>query len=60
MLSKGTWNGDNVAIPTGGHTDPISNVGAKLLWKYAQKKEKKKHTSDTMNKMNPAFKPETT
>jgi len=38
----------NTEIPFGGHTVPISIVGAKLAAKKAQKKREKKHnlTSD--------------
>ena len=42
VLSKGTWNGLNVIMPVGGQQLPISTVGANLLWKKAQKNEKKK------------------
>lgn len=53
VLSKGTWIGLNGKIPAGGHWSPISIVGAKLLWKNAQKKEKKNKTSDVINKIIP-------
>lgn len=57
MLSKGTPQGDKTLIPIGGHTFPISTEGANLLWKKAQKKAKKKHTSETINRIIPIFNP---
>jgi hypothetical protein len=44
-------------MPTGGHIDPISIVGAKLEWKKAQKKEKKNIISEIINKIIPIFNP---
>ena len=41
VFSKGTSHADNTSIPFGGHTVPISTVGAMLEWKNAQKKAKK-------------------
>lgn len=49
VFSNGTLNGLIGVIPTGGQQHPNSIVGANLLWKNAQKKAKKKHTSDTIN-----------
>jgi len=40
-------------IPVGGHLRPISIVGARLLWKKAQKKEKKNSTSEVINRIIP-------
>lgn len=40
VFNNGIEKGFNGFIPLGGHTAPISIVGAKLLWKNAQKKEK--------------------
>jgi hypothetical protein len=40
-------------IPIGGQQHPSSGVGANLLWKKAQKKAKKKHTSDKINRIIP-------
>ena len=37
--------------------EPISIVGAKLLWKNAQKKAKKKNTSDIIKNITPYLKP---
>jgi hypothetical protein len=44
-------------IPTGGQQQPNSGVGASLLWKNAQKKAKKKHTSDRINRIIPQRRP---
>jgi hypothetical protein len=43
----------------GGQVQPISGVGAKALWKNAQKNEKKNKTSDKMNKIIPNRRQET-
>ena len=53
VLSNGTSNGLIGVIPTGGHMLPNSNVGCNEEWKKAQKKAKKKNTSDLMNKSIP-------
>jgi hypothetical protein len=37
----------------GGHCSPISLVGARLVWKKAQKKEKKKSTSEAIKRIIP-------
>ncbi len=39
---------------------PKEGVGARLLWKNAQKKEKKKATSEAINRIIPARSPLTT
>jgi hypothetical protein len=39
---------------------PKSTVGERLLWKKAQKKDKKKNTSDTINKIIPQRRPSST
>ena len=57
VFNNGTENGSNGLIPKGGQLHPISTAGDKLLWKNAQKKEKNNKTSDTINRMNPIFKP---
>ena len=53
VLSRGTWKGLKGVIPVGGHCSPISIDGARLLWKKAQKNEKKNNTSDVINKIMP-------
>lgn len=57
VFSSGTENGFNICIPLGGQRAPSSMAGAKLLWKNAQKKDIKKHISDTIKSIIPSFKP---
>ena len=59
VFNKGTEKGFRGSIPTGGHATPISTEGDKLLWKNAQKNEKKNRTSEIINNRNPIFKPKT-
>lgn len=59
-MSSGTPQGLIGLIPVGGQTHPISGVGARALWKKAQKKEKKNITSDNTKRMKPIFMPRTT
>jgi hypothetical protein len=47
-------------MPVGGQIAPNSTAGERLLWKKAQKKEIKKNTSDTMNKIIPHRSPKVT
>ena len=60
VFNKGTLQGLKVKIPTGGHLDPNSTFGANLEWKNAQKNDKKKNTSDVINKIIPHRNPDTT
>lgn len=53
VFKNGTSHAFNTSIPRGGHTDPISGVGANAAQKNAQKKAKKNITSDTINKIIP-------
>jgi hypothetical protein len=53
VLAVGTSDASTGSIPFGGHSDPISIVGANEEWKYAQNILKKKNTSLTMNKTTP-------
>ena len=53
VFRSGTLNGLIGVTPIGGQQHPSSGVGAKLLWKKAQKNAKKKHTSERMNKIIP-------
>lgn len=57
MFNSGTWIGLKAEIPAGGQARPISITGAKLLWKKAQKKEKKNMTSEIINKIIPKRSP---
>ena len=53
VLKNGISQGLNTLIPFGGQIEPISTVGARLLWKKAQKKAKKNKISDTINNKTP-------
>jgi len=57
VFNRGTSNGSNTLIPTGGQIDPMLISGPNALWKNPQKNEKKKHTSDKMNKIIPICSP---
>lgn len=52
--------GEKASIPLQGHVDPIKISGANEAWKNAQKKDKKKKTSDVINKIIPICSPFTT
>jgi len=60
VFSRGIWNGLKGVTPMGGQRRPISTLGDSLLWKNAQKNDKKKKISDTINKIIPHFIPVTT
>ena len=60
VLRRGTSSGLNGLMPSGGQVEPNSIVGAKLLWKNAQKKEKKNNTSLVINKIIPYRNPNST
>jgi len=53
VFKNGISQGFKTLIPLGGHMEPISTAGDKLLWKKAQKKAKKKRTSEIINKITP-------
>ena len=53
VFNKGIENGLIALIPAGGHEQPNSGAGARLLWKNAQKNAKKKRTSEAINKIMP-------
>jgi len=57
VFRRGTWNGFRDKVPNGGQEIPISMLGARLLWKKAQKKEKKNKISEIMNKSIPKRSP---
>ena len=57
VLSRGTAKGFRGSIPTGGQNEPREGDGARLEWKKAQKKEKKKATSEIINISIPALRP---
>ena len=60
VFNKGTAKGFTASIPTGGHSQPNSIEGLREEWKKAQKKLKKKHTSETIKRIIPSLKPLTT
>lgn len=60
VFSKGIFIGLKGMIILGGHAWPNSIEGEILLWKKAQKKEKKNRTSDKINKSMPNCKPTVT
>ena len=53
VLRRGTSIGSRGLIPTGGHCPPSSRAGARLEWKKAQKKPKKKKASEAINRTMP-------
>lgn len=57
VFRRGTLNGFRGVIPIGGQQQPSSGVGARLLWKNAQKKAAKKQTSDRMKSIIPYRRP---
>jgi len=60
VFNRGTWNGLKGVTPVGGQCRPISIVGDSLLWKNAQKKEKKNNTSEVIKRIMPHCSPFTT
>jgi len=60
VFRRGTANGLRGWMPVGGQEHPSSGVGARLLWKKAQKKARKNITSDTINRIIPHRRPEMT
>ena len=57
VFKRGIEKGFRGVIPIGGQVQPKSGVGAKELWKKAQKNAKKKRTSEAMNKIIPQRRP---
>ena len=60
VFIRGTPKGLKAWMPIGGHIEPSSILGDKLLWKKAQKKEKKNITSEQMNRSIPHRSPVST
>lgn len=60
LFSKGTPKGSKATIPIGGQLPPSSMLGLRLLWKYLQKKDKKKNTSEIINNSIPLRRPSST
>ena len=57
VFNRGILKGLNGLMPIGGQNSPISMFGERLLWKNAQKNEKKNNTSEIINKIIPHFNP---
>ncbi len=57
VLRRGNWNGFKAFTPIGGQEHPNSGEGERLLWKKAQKKDKKNITSEIINKIIPIRRP---
>gem|GEM_PF-3395427 len=57
MFKSGTAKGSRGVIPGGGQLQPISGVGANLLWKNAQKILIKNLTSDAIKNTMPHRRP---
>lgn len=53
VFNKGTENALKGEIPLGGQILPSSILTERLEWKNAQKNEKKKQISETINKAIP-------
>jgi len=53
VFNRGTFKAWKGVTPEGGHKRPISIEGESLLWKKAQKNEKKNNTSDVINRIIP-------
>jgi hypothetical protein len=60
VFNSGTPKGLKASTPKGGHWLPSSTFTASLLWKKAQKNLKKKKISETINKIIPQRKPNST
>jgi len=57
VFIRGTLKGSKASIPMGGHRQPSSTLGDKLLWKKAQKNDIKNITSEVMNSIIPQRSP---
>lgn len=60
VFRRGTANGFRGSIPIGGHVQPVSGVGARALWKKAQKKARKNIASEAMKRIIPTRSPRAT
>ena len=60
VFRRGTWKGSIQNRLNGGHIDPKSFPGFKLLWKKAQNQAEKNNTSEKINKSIPHFNPSRT
>jgi len=57
VFIKGTLKGSNESTPIGGHKQPNSTLGDRLLWKNAQKNDIKNITSEVINSIIPQRSP---
>lgn len=57
VFSRGIENGFRGQIPVGGQAQPISILGARLLWKNAQKNALKNMISEVINRIIPHSNP---
>ena len=57
VLRRGTEKGLIGEMPVGGHEQPSSGVGARDLWKNAQKNARKNITSEVINRIIPHRRP---
>jgi hypothetical protein len=53
VFNIGTVYGLIIETPRGGQQEPESTPGDSPLWKYAQKKAKKKQISEVINRITP-------
>ena len=60
VFNSGIEKGLKGWMPAGGQVRPSSTAGASLLWKKAQKNEKKNRTSEVINRIIPQRSPTTT
>jgi len=60
VFIRGTFQGLKAFTPTGGHEHPNSIFGDNLLWKKAQKNDRKNITSDVIKRSIPQRKPAST
>lgn len=60
VFKRGISKGLKGEIFLGGHIEPISMFGDSLLWKKAQKKDRKKKISEIIKRIIPNFRPHTT
>ena len=57
VFIRGTLKGSKASIPIGGHRQPSSTLGDRLLWKKAQKKDIKNMTSEVIKNIIPQRSP---
>lgn len=60
VLRRGTAKGFNGSIPKGGQVQPVSGVGARALWKNAQKNARKNIASEIIKMIIPTRRPRAT